>query len=272
MLPQFENVINKALPLVVPPPLEEVRKTLLFEFPYARNVIDSVLSNLIGRSTVLVRPTIIWGRPGGGKSLIARRIAECLSISCWRTDCSRSDAAFGGTDRRWSSAEPCHPLLAIARAGHANPMVLLDELEKAGNMGGGNRIDGIGRLWDCLLGMLETETSFRHPDPFFQKNVDLSQISYLATANSVAALPRPLLDRFRVVELALPSRDHLDALLPAVLADLARDRGLDASWIAPLDGDEHAAVASAWRGGSVRSLRRLVEVILHDRDANAIRN
>lgn len=109
-------------------------------------------------------------------------------------------------------------LLTAARAGHANPMVLLDELEKAGGTGGGNRIDGIGRLWDCLLGMLETETSFRYPDPFFQKNVDLSQISYLATANSVAALPRPLLDRFRVLELALPSRDHLDALLPRAMS------------------------------------------------------
>jgi ATP-dependent Lon protease len=151
-------------------------------------------------------------------------------------------------------------------------MVLLDELEKAGGMGGGTRADGVGRLWDCLLGLMEPETSIRYPDPFFQANVDVSQIFYLATANSVTGLPRPLLDRFRVVKLALPSGDHLDTLLPAILADLARDRGLDASWVTPLDGDEHAAVASAWRGGSVRNLRRLVEVILRDRDANAIRN
>jgi ATP-dependent Lon protease len=94
----------------------------------------------------------------------------------------------------------------------------------------------------------------------------------VATANSVAGLPRPLLDRFRVIKLTLPSRDHLDALLPAIIADLARDRGLDASWIAPLDGYEHAAIASAWNGGSVRNLRRLVDVILRDRDANATRN
>jgi ATP-dependent Lon protease len=273
LLPQFEGVINKALPLVVPPPpLEEVRKALLFEFPYAQNVIDTVLADLIGRPTVLVRPILIWGEPGGGKSLLARRIAELLGVFCWRTDASRSDAVFAGTDRRWSSAEPCHPFLAIARARHANPMILVDELEKAGGMGGGIRTDGVGRLWDCLLGLREPETSIRYPDPLIQSNVDLSQISYLATANSVAGLPRPLLDRFRVIKLALPSRDHLDALLPAVIADLARDRGLDASWIAPLDGNERAAIASAWNGGSVRNLRRLAEVILRDRDANATRN
>jgi len=154
-------------------------------------------------------------------------------------------------------------------------MILLDEVEKAGGMGGrgaGTRIDGIGRLWDCLLGLTEPETSIRYPDPFFQANVNLSNISYVATANSVAGLPSPLLDRFRVIKLALPSRDHLDALLPAVIADLARERGLDASWIAPLDGDEHAAVAAAWSGGSVRTLRRLVDVVVRDRDAHATRN
>jgi ATP-dependent Lon protease len=151
-------------------------------------------------------------------------------------------------------------------------MVLLDELEKASGVVGSNRADGVGRLWDCLLGLTEVETSFRYFDPFFQGPVDLSQISYLATANSVDSLPRPLLDRFRVLKLALPSRDHLDALLPAVIADLARERGLDARWMAPLDGDEHAAIASAWNGGSVRNLRRLVEVILLDRDANATHN
>jgi ATP-dependent Lon protease len=272
LLPQFEGIINKSLPMVVPPPLEEVRKALLFEFPHAQNIIDTVLADLIDRPTVLIRPILIYGEPGGGKSLLARRIAELLGVFCWRTDASRSDAVFAGTDRRWSSAEPCHPFLAIARARHANPMILLDELEKAGGMGAGSRVDGVGRLWDCLLGLLEAETSIRYPDPFFQSNVDLSQISYVATANTVAGLPRPLLDRFRVLSLSLPSREHLNALLPAVIVDLARDRGVDANWITPLDGDEQAAISSAWNGGSVRNLRRLVEVILRDRDANATRN
>jgi ATP-dependent Lon protease len=270
LLPQFKDIINAALPLVAPPPLEDVRKALLFEFPYAKDVIDAVLADLVGRPTVLVRPTLICGNPGGGKSLFGRRLAELLSIFCWRTDASRTDSTvFAGTDRRWNSAEPCHPFLAIIRARHANPMVLLDELDKAG--AGATRSDG-GRLWDCLLGFLESETSIRYPDPVLQTNIDLSNVSYLATANSVAGLPRPLLDRMRVISFPLPSRDDLDALLPAVIADLARDRGLDASWIPPLDGDEHAAVASAWPGGSVRDLRRFVEVILRERDSNATIN
>lgn len=266
LLVQFDGVINKALPLVVPPPLEEVRKALLFEFPYARDVIDAVLADLVGRPTVLYRPILICGKPGGGKSFFGRRLSEALRIFCWRTDCSRTDStAFAGTDRRWNSAEPCAPFLAIARARHANPMILLDELEKAGTR------SEYGRLWDCLLGFLEPETSMRYPDPVLQ-NLDLSNLSYVATANTTTGLPRPLLDRFRIINFPMPSRDDLDALLPAIIADLARDRGLDASWIPPLDGDEHAAVASNWLGGSVRNLRRIVEAILRERDLHATRN
>jgi hypothetical protein len=57
-----------------------------------------------------------------------------------------------------------------------------------------------------------------------------------------------------------------------VIADLAKERGLDANWVPPLDGCERAAVAQNWRGGSVRRLRRIVEAILRERDLRAARN
>ena len=144
--------------------------------------------------------------------------------------------------------------------------MLIDEIEKSGT-----RSD-YGRLWDCLLGFFEPETSARYPDPALQTNLDLSQVSYLATANSLDPLPGPIRDRMRVVTFPKPSADDLDALLPAVIADLARERGLDQSWIPPLDGVEYAAVTMNWRGGSVRRLRRIVEVILRERDIRAQRN
>lgn len=263
----LRSVINTALPLVEVRPLHEVRSTLLFEFPYALDVIDFALADLVGRTTVRLRPLLLVGDPGGGKTRFARRLGEVLGLSVWREDASRADGAvFGGTDRRWYSAEPCHPFLAIAQGKIANPLVLIDECEKAGT-----RSD-YGRLWDCLLGFLEPETNCRYPDPALQISLDLSQISYAATANSLDPLPAPIRDRFRVVTFPKPSADDLDALLPAVIADLARDRSLDASWIPPLDGAEHAAVARHWRGGSVRRLRRIVEAVLRERDLRATRN
>ncbi|ABE64501.1 ATPase associated with various cellular activities, AAA_5 [Nitrobacter hamburgensis X14] len=263
----LKSVINVTLPLVQSPPLHEVRELLMFEFPYAADVIDFVLADLVGRVTVRLRPLLLVGDPGGGKSRFSRRLGEVLGLNVWRTDASRSDGAvFAGTDRRWYSAEPCHPFLAIGRAKHANPLVLLDEIEKAGT-----RTD-YGRLWDCLLGFLEPETNARYPDPALQITLDLSQVSYIATANSLDPLPSPIRDRFRVITFPKPTANDLDALLPAVTADLVGERGLDSRWVAPLDGTERMAVATHWRGGSVRRLRRLVEAILRERDLRAARN
>jgi ATP-dependent Lon protease len=263
----LKSAINVALPLAPVPPLHEIRNRLLFEFPYAENVIDFALADLVGRRTIILRPLLLVGGAGAGKSRFVRRLAEILNIGCWRTDASRSDGAvFGGTDKRWYSAEACHPFLAIARAKHANPVVLIDELEKAGTR------NDYGRFWDCLLAFLEPETATRYPDPALQVMLDLRHVSYIATANSLDPLPSPLRDRFRVVTFPKPGVTHLDALLPPVIADLAAERGLDSRWIEPLTGQERDIVAAHWRGGSVRQLRRVVEIVLRTREKAAVRN
>jgi ATP-dependent Lon protease len=263
----FKQIINAALPLMLIPPLHEVREKLRFEFPYAEQVIDFALADLVGRRTVRLRPLILVGDAGGGKSRFGRRMGEILGVRVWRTDAARSDgSSFGGTDKRWYSAEPAHPFLAIAQARHANPLVLIDEIEKAAT-----RSD-YGRFWDCLLGFLEPETAARYPDPALQTNLDLSQVSYVATGNSLDPLPPPLRDRFRIVTFPKPGPGDLDALLPAVTADLASESGLDSRWVEPLTGYEREAVATHWRGGSVRRLRRVVEIVLRARDNTAVRN
>jgi ATP-dependent Lon protease len=263
----FKGIINTALPLLPVPALHKVRAQLLFEFPYAEAVIDFALADLVGRRTVRLRPLLVVGDAGGGKSRFSRRMGEILGLGVWRTDASRSDGAvFGGTDKRWYSAEPCHPFLAVAQAKHANPLVLIDELEKAAT-----RTD-YGRFWDCLLGFLEPETAARYPDPALQTYLDLSEISYIATANSLDPLPSPLRDRFRVVNFPKPSATDLTSLLPAIIADLARERGLDNRWVEPLTGTECDTVAAHWHGGSVRRLRRIVEALLGVREKMASRN
>jgi ATP-dependent Lon protease len=267
ILGPLKRAINVALPLVVAPPLHRARQILLAEFPYAVDAIDFVLADLVGRATVKLRPTILVGPPGGGKSRFARRVGEILGLSVWREDASRADGAvFGGTDRRWYSAEPCHPFLAIARAGQASVLIQLEELEKAAT-----RAD-YGRLFDCLLGFLEPESCQRYPDPALQVTLDLSEVSYIATANSLDPLPGPLRDRLRVVEFPEPRAADLKAMLPAMLADSARERGLDGRWMQPIDDLEYTAIARAWRGGSVRRLRRIVEAILRQRELRATRN
>lgn len=262
----YEHIIGKPLPLVAVPDLAAVRARLAFEFPYALAMIDRLLADLIGREHATFRPTLLIGPPGAGKSRFVARIAHHLGLGLWRVDATRdAGASLGGLDRRWATSEPAHPIMAVARTGTANPLMLIDELEKAAT-----RADH-GRLWDALLPMLEPETARTYQDPCFQAETDISRVSWLATANAVGNLPGPLLDRLRVLEMPAPRTADLEALVEPILAGIAADRGLDPAFITPLDGEAITLLRMSWRGGSVRRLIRLVEVLVTARETLAVR-
>jgi len=109
------------------------------------------------------------------------------------------------------------------------------------------------------------------PSPSTALDLSLSQVSFIATANSVDPIPSPLRDRFRIIIFPEPRKDDGGALLPAILVDLASERGLDHRWIRPLDAEEQATIISYWNGGSVR-LRRIVDAIVRAREGETTRN
>ena len=262
-----EATINAALPLVETPRLADVRARLLFEFPYAQQLIDYVLGDLIGKPHVRLQPLLFVGEPGGGKTRFVRRLAQLLRVGLWRTDGSSADgAAFGGTQRRWHTAEPCHAFLAISRYKIANPMVLVDEIDKAATR------QDYGRLWDSLLGFLEPESAAAYMDPALQVELNLAAVSFIATANRTEPLPPPLQDRMRITEFPSPRLGDLDALIAPVIADISGNLGVDSRWFAPVSQLERDVLARQWRGGSVRRLRRMIEVILRHRDRSAARH
>ena len=112
------------------------------------------------------------------------------------------------------------------------------------------------RFWDSLLGLMECETAAPYPDPALQVPINASHVCYLATANRIDTLPPPLLDRMRMLRFPTARAEDLDSLLPVVVDELARERGLDSRWIAALTVAEREALAAHWRGGSVRRLAR----------------
>ena len=97
ILGPLKEVINVALPLVATPALHHVRNALMFEFPYAIDVIDFALADLVGRTTVHLRPLLIVGEPGGGKSRFARRLGELLGLE----RVARGRLASGRSSLRW---------------------------------------------------------------------------------------------------------------------------------------------------------------------------
>lgn len=257
----YEHVVGQSVPLVATPDLARVHATLAAEFPYALPVVDLCLRRLASRPTVHLPPLLLVGQPGCGKTLFVRRLGEELGVGVHRTDgAGDAGATFGGTERRWHSSEPCRPLMAIAHHRHANPLMLIDEIDKSPT-----RSD-FGRLWDALIGVLERETSSRYPDPAFQCDLDLSHVSFVCTANTASALPGPLLDRLTIVRFPGPTRAHMDALTPGLLTDIAAEQGLEPGFLPPLDNLERDVLRRRWSGGSVRRLRRLVQGVLRARD------
>ncbi len=237
------------------------RKLLLAEFPWASDVVDFILGDLVSRRAVTIRPVLLTGNPGSGKSHFARRFAWHFGLHVWTVDCAGSDGSvFAGTDRRWHSAEPSHPVLAMSRGKMANPLMLLDELEKAPT-----RAD-YGRVWDALLSFLDPGSNAAVQDKCLQVPIDCSHVNFIATANSVDPLPWPIRDRLRMIAFPEPSPDDLEALIPPLTAQLAAMRNLDPLFIAPLNGEENAFLKAHWRGGSVRRLARLLEAVVNARD------
>ncbi|GLH79721.1 hypothetical protein SSBR45G_46300 [Bradyrhizobium sp. SSBR45G] len=261
------DLVGEPLPLVVARDVAGVRATLHREFPHATHVVDTLLRGCADGKPVRMTPTLLVGPPGSGKTLLARRVADSLGLYAFRQDAASAiDGTFGGSSKTWSTAQPSVPARAVLSSRQANPMVLVDEIEKAGS-GSYN-----GRLWDSLIPYLEKETSSRTRESALDVEICLSHVMFIATANSTEALPGPLLDRFRIMRVPAPTLAHLPALAAQVMRDLAREDGRQHD--APLAGDELEVIGRAWAKEkfSMRKLQRLVAATLEVRDQLAPRH
>jgi hypothetical protein len=264
---EFKNVVGKKLPLFRVPPLAVVRKNLLAEYPYAERVIDVLMSDLVGRDDLFFRPTLIIGNPGSGKSRLILRIGQELNAYVGRYDGAGSgDNAFGGTARRWYSGEPCWPINVIRAAGHANPIMQIDEIEKSAK----SRRNG--SLVHALLPMIERESGKFFPDPYLECDCDISHVSYLLTGNDDTGLPAPLRDRLRILRMPSMGPEHIKTVADSIVAAIAKERGLDCQWFSGLDADEAEIAQRLLGDGSIRRLQKIVEKLIAARDNRAVRH
>jgi energy-coupling factor transporter ATP-binding protein EcfA2 len=264
---EFRAIIGKPLPLGRLPDLRRVRAQMLDEFPHASSAIDTMLAALPGPASAPLPPIILVGPAGSGKSRFAARLGGLLALPSETYPCAGvPDGSLAGTPRRWSTAHPALPVSLIRRVEHPGPVVILDEIDKAATA----RTNG--SLWDALLAMLEPSTARTWRDPYTESEVDLSYVSWIATANDLELLPRTLVDRCLVVPFQQPEKQHLASLANRILCNMMVDRRLDPRWATPLDGVEIAALSAAWTGGSIRHLTRLVRAVEHSRSRFDVRH
>ena len=264
---EYAPLAGVYMPLAETPDLHAAARTLTAEMPWAKNVIETILNDSAGSAASRVRNTLLIGRPGSGKTRLARRIGELLGMQPTIIPAAGvADSTFGGTSRSYSTGRASTALQTIRRTGIANAMLIIDEIEKAAS---GNYN---GRLTDVLIPFLEPETSRQIHDPFVETAVDLSRIGWISTANSVIDIPGPLLDRFRTIEVPQPRRQDLPVVAKTILSEIRQERGEDEIWLPDLDSDELEILAKQWRGGSLRPLRRMIEVLLAGRMSLAPRH
>jgi ATP-dependent Lon protease len=265
----YKEIVDAALPLVVVRDVARIRAALYAEFPHATVAVDLMLRDLREGKPFHVKPIVLVSPPGVGKSRMVRRIADLINnLYVYRFDASSSaDSHFGGTSKAWSNTEASVPARAVAQSKTANPIVLVDEIDKAAAR------NWNGRLWDAILPFLERETAARYRDQSLDCELDLASVSFIATANDATGLPAPLRDRFRIVKVPTPTLEHLPQLAASVMRDLAiedESRAHDG----PLAGDELAVIAKAWARSrfSMRSLQKIVSATLEARDSYAMRH
>jgi hypothetical protein len=258
---EFEPLIGESLPLTPVPDLAKARKELVQEFPHADEMIDVVLRPLSGLAHVKLPPTLFVGPPGCGKTTFTIRLTQVMGLPFEVFNCGGvSDAALSGTPRRWSTGEACLPLSLVRTHRHAGPAILLDELDKAATS------PANGSLLDGLHALLDPRTAGCFRDPYVEAPVNLTNVTWLGTVNSLKELPRSLTDRCRVLAFPAASAAHLEILARNSMRSLTIGQGLDPRWAVSLDGAELSAIAAIWKGGSLRSLSRMVQAVVAVRE------
>jgi ATP-dependent Lon protease len=180
--------------------------SLFDELPNFNEVLEDIRKHLAlcidSNDCVEVPPMLLLGEPGIGKTHFARKISQLLGTGFGFVPMSSLTAGWvlSGASSQWKNAKPGKVFDTFVNGDYANPVIVVDEIDKASADG---QYDPLGALYE----LLEIETATRFVDEFVELPIDASGAVWLATANDVARIPEPLLSRLAVYEIDAPDAE-----------------------------------------------------------------